>query len=124
MDPPLDPSGPGSEMIEVHGFRVVALGEITPGFRSALGRLARRGFADPACTVVKTAQGWSATGRGRTRMAAPPCGLQAGPGGAGMPQDRSPTPVAPRSAGLGLRITRRAPASCSRRRSRQSRSTS
>jgi hypothetical protein len=53
----MDPSGPGPEMIEVHGFRVVALGRITPGFRSALGRLALRGFADPACTVVKTAPG-------------------------------------------------------------------
>jgi hypothetical protein len=53
----MQPSRPGPETIEIHGFRVVALGRITPGFRSALGRLARRRFVDPACTVVKTDPG-------------------------------------------------------------------
>ncbi len=53
----MESSRPVPETIELHGFRVVALGKITSGFRSALARLARRGFTDPACTVVKTVPG-------------------------------------------------------------------
>ena len=46
-----------AEAVTLHGVRVIPQGRITPGFRQALGRLARRGYGDPGCTVVKTAPG-------------------------------------------------------------------
>ena len=42
----------------VHGFRVQSYGKrLPPGFRRGLKRLAERGFTDPTCVVVKTANG-------------------------------------------------------------------
>jgi hypothetical protein len=42
----------------IHGFRVQSYGRrLSPGFKRGLRRLAERGFDDPTCVVVKTANG-------------------------------------------------------------------
>jgi len=38
----------------IHGFRVLAHGSITPGFRRALLEIQSKGFADESCVIVKT----------------------------------------------------------------------
>ncbi|MBI2377727.1 MAG: hypothetical protein HYV07_27240 [Deltaproteobacteria bacterium] len=45
------------EPVVIHGFRVVPLGSVSPGFKAGLRRLAAKGFVDDSCTIVKTASG-------------------------------------------------------------------
>jgi len=45
------------EPVTLHGFTIYPYGPLSADFRSALKRLADRGYCDPGCPVVKTASG-------------------------------------------------------------------
>ena len=53
----MENAGFTSEILEIHGFRVLSASPIAKGFKQVLKRLASRGYADPSCVIVKTKPG-------------------------------------------------------------------